>query len=1023
MRLWKFRIAALMFGLALAPGLRAQLTGSIEGTVTDISGRTVAGSAIRVVDTATNAERLLSTGLDGRYLAAALAPGTYRVEAARAGFQTAAVQGLPLTAGRTIRADLQLAIETARESVEVTAEAQQIDTAPGAWGGSVEAWQLKSLPLNGRNIFDLAAQQVGAAAPVSAVQTISAGMGMHISVNGSRPSENGFRLDGIYVNDATGNAPTSSAGNLLGVETIAEIRIVASPFSAEYGRSAGGVLTAVSKSGSNGLHGSVYEYLRNSRLDARNFFDPAGKTPPYRRNQFGAVVSGPVVKNRLFFLLNYEGARIFSSRTQSSATPNLDARKGILPVNGAPVYSAVSDATQPYLALYPLPNGGDFGNGAGEFVSSTPAVTGEDYGTGKLDFVASPRWHFGGRFTRDTSDQTSTDAFQFWSFLQTSRYTLMQGSAQYVPSASVVHDWRAAFSQISNRQVASARPGTAASLSFVAGQPMGPMAVVGLADFGGQTARNQPRQFETTDAQVSYSQTRIAGPHKISFGAGYDNIRLREVAEQDHNAYYQFSSLRNFLSARPRSVSLMLPGSTSLRHWRLHQFSAYAQDDVRVSSRVSIGVGLRYETATTPVERDGRVATLPDPLHDAAVTLGGPLFVNPAHWNFAPRVSLAWDVLGSGNTVVRAGAGVFYSLLGTRELVIAGVRMPPFYYRAVVSNPVFPNALSAVQSALPAPSVDGLTYRPNQPYTLQFQVAVEHALGRRVQVQLGYSGSRGVHLVGDVQNLNTTQPRVLDNGQLYFPPAGTAINPNFGQIGMRISNFDSNYHSLNASVQTAPAKGLRMQGKFTWSKSIDNDSIAIFNDTYATNAVPTVFDYRQNRGRSDYDCPLLLAANFSYSVGGWEFSGIVQAQSGNPFNPTVGFDNANLRGTSTDLGQRPNLALSDSSIVTGDPRQYFNPLAFALPAPGFLGNLGRNVLQGPSLAMFSGAVDRRLWRVEGRSLRLRAEIFNIANHPNFQMPSGLALFDSTGARLGTAGQITQTTTTARQIQLSARLVF
>jgi len=252
---------------------------------------------------------------------------------------------------------------------------------------------------------------------------------------------------------------------------------------------------------------------------------------------------------------------------------------------------------------------------------------------------------------------------------------------------------------------------------------------------------------------------------------------------------------------------------------------------------------------------------------------------------------------------------------------------------------------------------------------------------------------------------------------------------------MRLTNFDSEYHSLNLGLRLAPVRGLRLQSKFCWSKAIDDNSVAIFNEDYAGNQVPTVFDYAANRGRSDYDTPLAFAANFSYQVpgtgsrsanmvlGGWELHGLVQAQSGNPFNPTVGFDDANLRGTSTDLAQRPNLVLTGKPIITGDPRQYFNPMAFSLPAPGFLGNLGRNVLPGPALVIVSAALERAFWKTERQVFRLRAEVFNVANHPNFQMPSGLALFDSTGARVGGAGQITQTTTTPRQIQLSARYTF
>jgi predicted small integral membrane protein len=291
-----------------------------------------------------------------------------------------------------------------------------------------------------------------------------------------------------------------------------------------------------------------------------------------------------------------------------------------------------------------------------------------------------------------------------------------------------------------------------------------------------------------------------------------------------------------------------------------------------------------------------------------------------------------------------------------------------------------------------------------------------------------------VHLVGHLGNINTTLPQWLDNGQIFFPAANPAINPNFGLIAMRTTDFDSSFNSLSASARLRVARGLRAEGKFTWGKSIDNNSVVSQTEFYTAERVPTVFDLHQNRGRSDYDCPLAFTANFTYdlpapraplahvALGGWTLAGLTQAQSGNPFNPTVGFDNARLRSTSNDLGQRPNLVLGQR-LILGGPRQYFNPQAFSLPAAGYLGNLGRNVLTGPSLVSTSLALERQFLRHEQRSLRIRGEMFNVANHPNFQLPSGTGLFDSTGARLGTAGRVTDTTTSARQIQLSARFTF
>jgi hypothetical protein len=282
--------------------------------------------------------------------------------------------------------------------------------------------------------------------------------------------------------------------------------------------------------------------------------------------------------------------------------------------------------------------------------------------------------------------------------------------------------------------------------------------------------------------------------------------------------------------------------------------------------------------------------------------------------------------------------------------------------------------------------------------------------------------------------VNTTQPQFLPNGQVYFRPGDPAINPAFGAISYQTTGFDSHYNSLNLGIEGRVLPRLLIQAKFTWSKSIDDDSIVTHQDFYTGEKIPTVFNFRANRGPSDYNTPLASAVNFSYQIpdvpwraadrvlGGWALHGLVQAQSGNPFSPTVGFDRAGLLGNTGDQGQRPDL-VPGQPLINGNPSQYFNPAAFALPAAGYYGNLGRNVLSGPALFIGSFALDRTVWKKESRALLLRGEVFNAANHPNFQVPSGTALFDSTGARLGTAGQITSTTTSSRQIQVSVRLAF
>lgn len=386
--------------------------------------------------------------------------------------------------------------------------------------------------------------------------------------------------------------------------------------------------------------------------------------------------------------------------------------------------------------------------------------------------------------------------------------------------------------------------------------------------------------------------------------------------------------------------------------------------------------------------------------------------------------------------MIRAGAGVFYDLPGTRELVVAGARTPPFFNRLQPSNPPFPDLLAAARAALPPNTVDMVDYYPLQPYVMQFQLSLERRLGRGTLAQLGYSGARGVHLSGLVGNINPPRPERLPDGRLFFPAEALRLNPAFDQISTRRTQFNSFYHGLDASLERRWAGGLRFQAKYTFAKSIDESSATIHVDFLASDRLPTMFDYRANRGPSDFDLRHVLAANSSWQLpgprgaaarrwlAGWELHGLLAAQSGHPFGPSVGFDRANLRGAATDLGQRPDFAaVPGARVVVGRPEQYFDPRFYLLPAPGVYGNLGRNTLTGPGLAKLDAALHKSWTLREHHSLRLRLEAFNLANRPNFQIPSELLLFNSQGARVSSAGRITSTTTPARQFQAALKWQF
>jgi hypothetical protein len=864
--------------------------------------------------------------------------------------------------------------------------------------------------------------QEGASVSLTADRGISIGAGIMLSVQGARPSQNSFQLDGLRVNDATGSAPWSAAGRSLGVETIQELRVVSSPFSADLGGAAGAIVTAVSRSGSNAWHGSAFEFLRNSAMDARNYFDDPGEAkPPLRRNQFGGQIGGPLRRNRLFGLGSYEGLRESRSATVRPSVPTLDARRGLLPAPGGVRQVTVSPAVRPYLDLFPTPNGRDFGDGSAEFINQVGRTTREDYVAGKIDFLATPALRWGGRYTGDWSTSQAPEPLNLWRFLDDSAFHLVHTEAQYVPSSNTIYNLRGGFSRVWNRETNT--NSIPPSLSFVQGLPMGQLDVTGLESLGGTRARAFPRRYVLNEFQLNSDVTHIRGAHEIRLGGGFTRSQFNEIFNSGLVGRYQFTSLENFLGNRARRSELQLPHSDTVRGWRQSQFFAYLQDDYRISSRMSFSIGLRYEAYSVPSEVNGKVATLRNPETDRAVTVGGSIFRNPSKDNFAPRASFAWDPLGSGRTVLRAGGGIFFDRLGSRELANAGVRLPPFFDRANVDNPPFPDIVTATRNAPSSLVLDGLEWNVNQPYTGQWQLSVERRWSTATIVRIAYAGARGVHLLGQVGNVNTTRPQFL-NGGVFFPENTPRLNPAFDSVGYRKTQFNSFYHGLLLSLDQR-FRSFQFRGNYSWSKTLDEVSNSVAGDFLNDDLMPMVFQHRLNRGPAAFDIRHRFTAAASYSapsrLGGWELHGVCQVQTGFPFAPSVGFDRARLQPNSGDQGQRPDLA--GNIRILGDPALYFDPLAFSLPAPGILGNAGRGIMTGPGVFVLDLAVHKVLWKRESHAVRLRVEAFNATGHPNFSSPSGFRLFNSSGQRLGTAGRIDSTSTPPRQIQVALRYSF
>lgn len=989
----------------------AQTAALIEGRVTDPSGAPIANVAIEVRESQTRIARSAFSRSDGAYRTPPLAPGRYVIAVSHPGFQALIRQNIELNAGRAQWVDLQLSVGETRESITVSSQPALVNTNAADWGSGPGQRKLESLPLNGRDLFALATQQPGANVNLSQISSLTGGMGLAISVNGGRASQNSFRLDGVYINDAAHGVPGSAAGRLLGLESVQELRLVTSPFSAEYGQAAGGVLIAVSKSGTNDLHGAAYNFLRNDKLDARNFFD-LDAPPPLRRNQFGSILHGPLRRNKLFFLGNYEGIRDTTSRTVRPATLAVAPRATAAP------------SVRPFLAVYPLPNGRDFGDGSAEFIAERSRSITENYFAGKLDWVPTDRLRFNGRYTWDRASNSVPDDYNLWNLESRSRYQFLNGEAQWIASPRVVLTTRAGFSRISNGDYAPPISPLISRLTFLPGMQLGTFRVTGLADVGGILVRQRPRDNTLTTTQFNQDYSHSSGSHTFKAGGGFDMVRFDQLAEISKAGYYQFTSIPSLLQGRPQTAEVMAADADAARRWRQYNLSGYFLDDVRLSPRFSLSMGVRWESYTAPNELDGKIATVRNPFTDKGVTIGGPLFNNPSRDNFAPRLSLAWDPFGRGRTVIRAGFGVFFDLLGVREIVVAGVRVPPFFNRAVIANAPFPDLGPALSSGTLDPSVDTVDFDVQQPYVLQQQFELQHQLDSRTVLRAGYAGSRGVHLIGHINEFNIRRPTVLPDGRLFFPATGPRINPNFDRFSTRRTQFNSFFHAFHLAAERRLTKGLGAQFKYTLSKSIDEHSVAIFSEFEVQRYIPTVLDYRSNRGRSNFDMRHAFAANFTAATTrftGWELHGILTLQSGFAFSPTVGYDRAQLGGTS-ELSQRPSIG-APMPVNFGTPDRWFDPDVFQLPEVGMLGNLGRNTLTGPGLAALDAALHKALFKADRHALILRVESFNLANRANFQVPSGLAIFNNRNQRLGTAGRITATASTSRQIQLALRWSF
>ena len=1026
--------AVLLLTGGITPALAQGSTASISGTVKDSTGAVLPGVEITITNTATAQSRVAVTSDAGRYNAPLLQVGTYEIRAELTGFQTAVRKGIELLVGQEAVVNFTMGVGEISEEVVVSGEAPLVNTTSSTLSDVINEIQVHDLPLNTRDLTQLGLLTPGVVqlrTGVTGGVTLGA-PSVRISVGGAKFYSTGFLLDGTDVTDSSrGMGPGGAAGSMFGVETIKEFQVITNNYSAEYGRFAGGIMSMVTKNGTNDFHGSLFWFHRNDNLDASNFFDNkfGNKKPEFRRHQFGATVGGPIVKDKTFFFSSYEGFRQALGQTVVGLVPSVEAKQGIFPATNRGCtadlsslgfsYDAGRDkcvipikpSVLPFLALYPNPNGAARGI-TGDLIKGGTEPTAENFFTGRVDHAFSESDSFFARFTSQKGKREPVSDGQ-GSFLDPvltnlaglQLYSTMEW--KHIFSPHTINTAR--FGAQRNRWEEKARSSGPLNIGFFPGRPQGDILVGDGVIHAGLRLEGQ-----NISNQFSYADDLFLtrGRQNIKLGVLITRHQTNDFTIGRGGGSFTFNSVAEFVAGSPFQWMGKIPADNSQRGARQTVLGFYIQDDFKWTSNFTLNLGLRYEPSTTPTEVNGLLTNLRNPLVDTAGIVGDPYFKTPSRKNFAPRIGFAWDPFGNGKTSIRSGFGIFHETILPYHYTGQIRRSPPFALEPVVRDRAsltaqFPKppaeALTALNNASGILDFQIAEFEPSQPYMMQWNLSLQREVTKDFSLTAAYVGSRGVHMAAQ-RNLNTRVPEILPDGRKLFRTTTPRRNPAWTDLQLWDFATNSFYNGLQLGARKRFSSGIQFQIAYTFGRSIDSASSINQSDIQDNGSKQPQdgYNYRSNQGLSDHDVRHSFSANYTYELPihgfsgpakhlleGWQLNGILSLSTGNPYKVSSGSG-----GGLTDIDRDADTTAAAPSLKPGannnpvlsdgrNPDKYFDPTPFIVQNPGFYSDVARNTLIGPGVATFDLSLFKNTNLVEGVKLQFRAEFFNLFNRANF----------------------------------------